>query len=112
RDGLAERLALERVATALVERAAHDSGRAGGDPGPRAIEGLHRDLESFAFAADQVLAGELDLLEEHVGGVGGALSELVLLLADAHAGEVARDDEAGDALVPILGIAKPAEHRV
>ena len=108
-DRLPERLALERVLRALLERAPHDSGRACRDPRARAIERLHRDLEALALLADQVRLRQLDVLIDDVAGVRGALAHLVFLAADRDARQIARDDETGDPLVPILDVSGPRE---
>src|SRR4051794_41195998 len=53
----------------------------------------------MVLLAEQVLGRHLDVVERDRGGVGGALSELVLLLVDRHAVPLALDDERADALV-------------
>src|SRR5205085_6511312 len=93
-------------------RAPHDPAGAGRDPGPAAVEGLHRDLEPLAFLAHEIRLGELDVLEDHVGSVARALPELVLLAAHRDAGSVAGHDEAGDPLVTVARLADAAEDRV
>src|SRR5262249_31401914 len=100
----AERLALERITAALVERALDDAGRARRDPRPRAVERLHRDLEAAALFAEQVLLRYAHVLEDDVVGQRRALAHLGFLLADLHAGRVHVDDERGDALVAQLRV--------
>jgi hypothetical protein len=56
------------------------------------------------FLAQQVLLGNLDVLEGDLRRVGCALAELVLLLGDGHSGRVPGDDEGGDALVALVRI--------
>src|SRR5262245_27722320 len=69
RDRHAEGLALEGVVAALLEGTADEAGGAGGDPRPRAVEGLHRDLEAAVLGAEELALGDHDLLEQDVGGV-------------------------------------------
>jgi hypothetical protein len=56
-NGLAELLALLHVLLRLGERALGGAHRAGGDVDAPAVQALHGDLEAFALAAQQVVAG-------------------------------------------------------
>ena len=56
-DGMAECLALLRVAQGGFERALRDSGGLRGDADAAAIEGGKRDFISFAFGADAIGGG-------------------------------------------------------
>jgi hypothetical protein len=71
----------------------------GGDQRARVVEGLHGDLEALALAAEQVLGGNLDVLEGDAAGVARPLPHVVLLLADGDTGRLGVDDEAAHALV-------------
>src|SRR4029450_4308895 len=50
-------------------------------------------------AAEEAVGGDAAVLQQHLGGVGGADPELPLLLALAQAGRARRDHEAGRAAV-------------
>src|SRR5262249_30736424 len=88
-----------RVLPRFLQRAANDPRGAGRDPGPRAIERAHRDLETVALGPDDGCLADLHLLEDDVGRVGAALPHLVLFLADRQPGRLPVDDEAGDPFV-------------
>src|SRR5690606_6374108 len=53
-----------------------------GDTGTGAVEGHHRQLEAAVFLADQVLGGNLDVVEGQGHGVRSPLPHLVFLLVD------------------------------
>ena len=99
RDRHAELDALLGVVGGELERRLGDADGHRGHAGARAVEGHHRELEALVLLAEQVVGGDLDVVERDHRGVGGALAELVLLLVHGHAVGVARDDERGDAAV-------------
>src|SRR5215218_7586135 len=99
RDRHAELDALLRVLGGELERRARDADGHRRDAGTRAVERHHRELEALVLLAEHVLGWHLDVVERDRRGVGGTLSELVLLLVDRHAVEVAIYDERGHAAV-------------
>jgi hypothetical protein len=64
-----------------TERSRHadHAARAGRDGEAALVERVHRDLEALALFADQVLGGNLDVLEEELAGRAGPDAELVLV---------------------------------
>jgi hypothetical protein len=64
-----------------------------------AVEDLQGLDEPLAALAEEVLVGDEAVLHHHLGGVGGADAELVLLLAGAEAVGAALDDERRDVVV-------------
>src|SRR5450756_2036846 len=72
--------------------------RAGSHGEAPLIEHLHRDLEPFALAPEQVLSGDLAVLEHQLDRVRAAQAHLLLDRAHRHAGESLLDCERGDAL--------------
>src|SRR5207237_685980 len=77
-DRLAEGPALAGVGEGgLVGGARHADGL-GGDADAAAFEVGERDLVAFAFAAENQIGGQLDLVKDQLRRVRGALAELVL----------------------------------
>jgi hypothetical protein len=85
-DRHAERLALARVGYRAHVSAGRDADGLGGDADASTVQRGQRDLESLALGADTVRDRHPALVEDQLGGVGGADPELVLLLADGEAG--------------------------
>ena len=76
RDLGAERLALVRVSNRRITRSANYSRGAGGDSKSSLLERKHRDLETFAFFADEVCFRNAHVLQRKISGVAGANSHL------------------------------------
>src|SRR4051812_8269790 len=97
RDRHAELHALLRILGRELEGRAGDAYSHGSDAGARAVEGRHRHAEAVVLLADEMILGDRDVVERDRRRVGGALSELVLLLVNRDAVSLTRYDEAGDA---------------
>ena len=67
------------------------------------VEDVERDLVALADLAEHVLGRHLDVLEDHRRRRRAVQAHLVLLLAAAHAGPGALDDEGGEVLAVDLG---------
>src|SRR5688572_2407309 len=65
-DALAELLAVARVRGRDLQGALRDADRLGRDPGPAAVERVHRDREPVALVAEQVRRGHADLVEREL----------------------------------------------
>jgi hypothetical protein len=100
--GCAELLALLGVFDRLVEAALRAAERAGADVEPAAVEPHHRDAEALALGADAILDRHADIVEIHLRGRLRMPAELALLRAEADAGHVLFDHQAGNALGAIL----------
>src|SRR5439155_900993 len=81
------------------------------DPGPRAVEHLHRDLEALALLADQVVGGDAAVVEEDLAGRRALDPHLRLDPPDLEAGRPRLDDEGRDAGVARARIARRADLR-
>src|SRR5581483_5893044 len=66
RDRLAHRLARARVLEGVVGGALGEAEPLRADPRARAVEDAHRDLETVALLAEQVLGGDAAVVEEHL----------------------------------------------
>ena len=82
---------------------------AGGDVQAAAIETCHGDLESLAFAADQVADRHADVFEVHHGRRLRVPAQLAFLGAEADAGPVFLDHQADDAAMAIFAGADHAD---
>ncbi|EAU62243.1 conserved hypothetical protein [Stigmatella aurantiaca DW4/3-1] len=109
-DGLAERLALARVAHRLLERGPGDAQRLRGDADPAAVQRAHGDLEALALLAQEVLGRHAHVLEEHGAGVRRADAHLLVRLGPDEARRVRGHDEGGDALVARLLVRHREQH--
>ena len=99
RDRHAELNPFLRVAQSELEGGAGDPDGHRGDAGTGAVEGHHRQFEALVFFGEQVLGGDLDVVEGDRRGVRGPLTHLVLLLVDGDPGGVGVDDEGGHSAV-------------
>src|SRR5207302_724783 len=79
-DRLTERLALAGIFDRALQARADDPTRPGGDREAPLIERVHRDLETLAFLADQILRRNLDVLEEELTGRAAARELLAVRL--------------------------------
>ena len=97
-DGLAELLALDRVADAFLHQAlAHAAGQRG-QVDAAAVEHLHGGLEApSGDAADDAGGRRLHVVEDDVAGHGALLAHLLVELAEADAQGTGRQDEGADA---------------
>jgi hypothetical protein len=64
RDRLAHRLAVLRVLERVVRRALSEAEPLRADPGPRAIEDPHGELEPFPLLAEQVVRRDPHVVDE------------------------------------------------
>src|SRR6185437_4570210 len=110
-DRGAEALAIPGVAGRGLERGAGHADRLCGDADAPAFEIGERDLVALAFAAEPQIRRELELVENDLRRVGGALAELLLELGDAPARPVGRHDESADAALASLGIGDGEDQR-
>ena len=101
--------ALLGVLDSLVDGALGKAESLGGDTDTAAVEGLHSDLEAFAFLAEQVLLGNDAVFEDEVAGRAASDTHLLLVLTGGEAGEVLLNDEGGDAVVA-LALVGHGEH--
>ena len=92
-----------RVLERIVGRALREPEALRADPGPRAVEDPHRDLEALALLAEQVLRRDAAVVEEELAGGRALDPHLRLDPADLEAGRVRLDEEGGDALVAGVG---------
>src|SRR5690606_27975461 len=95
-DPLAEGLALLDVAEGEVERTLRDADRLGTDRDAGVVEGAQGVLETLTRVADQVLAGDADVVEEELPGRRSLDAHLLLLLAEGEALLALLEDEGGD----------------
>ena len=79
---LIELLALLGVGQRPLERPFGDAQGLRGDADPPAVQGVHGDVEPFAFLAQQVLGRHAQVVQGKGGGVGAADAHLVLVLRD------------------------------
>src|SRR5689334_12516919 len=93
----AEGLALFRVLRARVAAGADEAGRAGRHGEASLVEREHRDLESFARPAEQVLLRHFHLVHLEEAGIAREDAPLLLERAAREALERAFDDEGADA---------------
>jgi hypothetical protein len=87
----------------LIGGASHTD-RLRGDADAAAFEVGERNLVAFAFRAQHQIGGQLDILEDELRGVGGALAELVLDSGYPKTGAVGRHEKGADAALAALGI--------
>src|SRR5262249_19665063 len=80
------------------ETRARDADRLRRDADAAAVERVHRDAETFARLAEEVLLRHARVLEQNLGRRRRADAGLLLVLADRDARRVARDEERADAL--------------
>jgi len=73
------------------------------DPDAAFIEEVHCDFVPLADGTEDIFNRELDVVEGDYTGGGCADAELLFLLADAEAGGVTGDNEAGYSLVALVG---------
>src|SRR5690606_31378866 len=96
-DRPAELLALLCVTHRLVQAPLPAAKRAGTDVEPAAVEPLHRDAESFAFAADHVLRRHPHVFEDQRRGRLRMPPGLAFRRAERNARHVLFDRQARDA---------------
>ena len=98
-DGLAEGLALLRIAHRRLERRARHADRLRGDADAPGFEIGERDAVAVAFVAEQAVGRDAAVLEQDLRGVGSMLAQLFLDAGDDVARRVGRHAEAGNALL-------------
>ncbi len=76
----------------------------GTDANTTGVQRLDGDLVALAELADNAALGDADRVEMDRTSAAGSDAQLVLGLADGHAGLVAVDEETGDAAVALLGL--------
>ena len=103
-DGLAELFALADVGDHHIHGGLHDAQRAAGQDEPFVVQAAHQDAGATAHFAQNVFLGYRAVLEYQLTGVGATHAQFVQFLVAAEAGEVALDDEGGDAPGSALGI--------
>ena len=96
-DGLAELDALLGVLQGGLVGPLGDAQGLGRDADAAAVQGGHGDLEALALLAQQVLPGHLHVVEDQLGGGGGADAHLVVVVAELEALPALLHDEGGDA---------------
>src|SRR6266550_3575241 len=94
----ANRFACEATSVLRCPWSRSTADREARDAGTREVQRLHRELEAVVLLTEQVLGGDLGLVEGDRRCVGGSLSELVLLLVDGDR-VVLGNDERGDPAV-------------
>src|SRR5438105_39494 len=104
RDRHAHGLARLRVLERVVRRALREAEALRADPGPRAVEDLHRDPEAFALLAEQVVRRDAAVVEEDLARGRALDSHLRLDPPDLEPGRVRFDHERGDTGMAGLGI--------
>src|SRR6266568_3315030 len=82
-----------------------------GDADAPAFEVGQGDPVALALAAEHQIGGQLHLLEDKLGGVGGALAELLLEPRDAIARRRRRHDKGADTLAPGGGVGDREDDR-
>src|SRR5207302_8302039 len=102
--GLAELLAVLRVGDGVFEGAAGHAEHLCADADATLVQRLDGDLVALAGLAQDVLLRHAAVFEDQLARGGGPDAELVLLLADGEAGEVALDEKGGNALVAGVGV--------
>ena len=110
----AERLSLARVFRAGIAARADEAGRAGRDRQPSLIERKHRNLESFARLADEVVLGHLDAIHVEEARVAGEDAPLLRQRPARKSLEAALDDERAQArriFLPLLVEIGPGNHQ-
>src|SRR4029453_19251169 len=78
---------------------------AGADVEAAAVEAHHRDAESFALGADTIGDRHADFIEINLGRRLRGPAELLLLRAEADAGNILFDNQRGNALRTLLASA-------
>lgn len=92
---LAERAALVRVLDALLVADAAEADALDDDADTLVVEVGHDDLEALVLLADEVLDGDFDVLEGHVGSTG-APDTLAVHSSGAHATLLTLNQQDGD----------------
>src|SRR5580704_1780772 len=103
-DRLAEGRALAGIGEGGLISGARHPDRLRSDPDAAAFQVGERNLVAFAFRAQHQIGGQLDLLEDELGGVGGALAELVLDPGHPKTGAVGRYEKGADAPLALFGV--------
>ena len=99
RDRLSELSPLARVLDRGVEGGLRDTDRHGPDRDAPSVQGLHELLESLPLLAvllEEILLGQLHVLEEELDRVAGAVTQLLLPRPRAESRGALLDDEGGD----------------
>src|SRR5262245_54914063 len=105
RDRLPEGPPLARVPQGLVERGLRDADSLRADPDPARFEAGERDREPRPLLAQEVLHGNLAVLEHDAAGLGRAQPHLLFELPEPEAPESGLHDEGADPLLAPVGIA-------
>ena len=100
----AELFALLRVGERMIERALRQAHHLRADADAAFVQCLDRDLVALADFADHVGFGNAAIVQDQLAGGRRADAELVFLLADLEAREIAFDQERGDAFIAGVGI--------
>jgi hypothetical protein len=96
-DRRVELLALAHVGQVRSSAGLHDAERSAGQHHALGIQAAHQHAHAFADLTDDVLGGNLAILEHQFAGVGAAHAELVELLRGGETLHAFLDDEGGHA---------------
>src|SRR5438067_3361726 len=114
RDLGAECFALVRVSNRRITRSANNSRGAGGDSKSSLLERKHRDLETFAFFAYQILFWHAYVLERKVSSIAGANAEFAVNCSRSESFHSTLNDETGHSgmiAVPSFLLICPAKEK-
>ena len=103
-DAATELLALLQIGHDLVQAGGHDADADAGQDDPLVVQTGHEDLHPPPLFAQDVLEGDLDILEDQFPGVRAAHPELVEVGGRAEARHRLLDQEGRDALRAGVGI--------
>ncbi len=95
-----------------VERGAGDAESQHPDDRPRGIEGVHHVSEALADFADEIRVGNEHVVEDELGRLAPSDAHLVLDPTHPQAGRRSIDDEAADALGPLVDTARAGEDAI
>ena len=96
-NGLAELDALLGIGQCVLKGALGDAQRLGGNADASAVQRRHGDLEAVALLAQQVLLGNLHIVEDQLRRGGGANAHLVVVVTELKALPALFHNEGGDA---------------
>lgn len=99
---LVKGLSLEGVLDSAIDRSGSNSQGLTGDTDPSTIQRAHANLESLALLSEQVLSGNANIVQDHVGRGRGSDAEFVLLRTEAVTFRTGGNDECGNTLVPAI----------
>jgi len=103
-DGLTELLAVTHVRESNIHSSLHDTEGTRSKNETLRIEAGHEDLGTLTLLTEDVLSGDLAVLEDELGGVGAAHTELIKVGAVGETLHAALDDEGGDTLGASVGV--------